>query len=54
MKIKRWSLKEKCWVESNTPLEGEILVLWQDGTYRPESRDQRETRLHLERMKQYK
>lgn len=30
---------------------GKILVQWLDGTWREESRDQRETRLHLERMK---
>ena len=52
MKIKRWDTKENCWVESDTPLNGEILVQWLDGTFRPESRDQRETREHLERMKQ--
>ena len=32
---------------------GKILVQWLDGTWREESRDQRETRLHLERMKKY-
>jgi hypothetical protein len=29
---------------------GKILVQWLDGTWREESRDQRETRLHLKRM----
>jgi hypothetical protein len=53
MKIKRWDLEKRGWVESDTPLQGEILVKWLDGTFRPESRDQRETREHLERMKQY-
>jgi len=53
MKIKRWDLEKRCWVESDTPLQGEILVKWLDGTFRPESGDQRETREHLERIKQY-
>lgn len=53
MRIKRWNVELRGWEESKTPLPGEQLVQWLDGTFRPESRDQRETREFRERLKTY-